>query len=288
MHPIEYGVILATFMFINLFGLEVGMGGGVLIAMICFIYDYAKVPVVQRVKLRSNVIRSLPLSSSLNDLQDQIITLRCRGYVFFGSTLQIMDTVMSSVVLPPGGSIGAGTSLGPSPPSSALDLAQAPRTPSPPLDETLAAEYEPPRVTPTSLAAGGSSGGSVAARSLFTHGVRGKGDGKGGGGAPPPPAAVPSATEAKVRAARSDSSTMSEGSQIAPVRPQHVTRFILFDFTTVSGLDATAARSCFLNLCRTLTPLGITLVFGGVEKGGRVERLLIGHEILHVSASDCF
>ena len=59
------------------------------------------------------------------------------------------------------------------------------------------------------------------------------------------------------------------------------TRFILFDFTMVSGLDATAARSCFLNLCRTLTPLGITLVFGGVAPGGRVEKLLIGHEILH-------
>ena len=69
------------------------MASGVLVAMASFIYDYAKVPVVQRVKLRSNVIRSLGASSSLNDLQDQVITLRCRGYVFFGSTLQIMDSV---------------------------------------------------------------------------------------------------------------------------------------------------------------------------------------------------
>ena len=48
---------------------------------------------------------------------------------------------------------------------------------------------------------------------------------------------------------------------------RQTTRFVLFDFTVVSGLDATAARSCFLNLTRTLTPLGITIVFGGVKKG---------------------
>ena len=61
-----------------------------------------------------------------------------------------------------------------------------------------------------------------------------------------------------------------------------ITRYILFDFTNVSGLDATAARSCFLNLTRTLTPLGITILFGGVHKGSHIERLLIGHEILGV------
>ena len=69
--------------------------------MVTFIYDYARVPVVTRVKLRSNVVRSLPLSSLLAEAQDQIITLRCRGYIFFGSTLQIMDSVMRSVTLPP-------------------------------------------------------------------------------------------------------------------------------------------------------------------------------------------
>ena len=86
-------MIVATFMLINLCGLQIGMGGGVLVSMVCFIYEYASVPVVQRVRLRSNVIRSLPLSSQLNDLQDQVITLRCRGYVFFGSTLQVYGEV---------------------------------------------------------------------------------------------------------------------------------------------------------------------------------------------------
>lgn len=90
---------------------------------------------IQRVTLRSNLIRSLPISSLLSQLQPQVmsvitnvcahatssthdmygsgrtsylvpvlpqvITMRCRGYIFFGSTLQIMDDVMSSVFLPP-------------------------------------------------------------------------------------------------------------------------------------------------------------------------------------------
>ena len=46
-HPIEYAVILATFLFINLFGLELGMSGGVLLSLVSFVYDYARVPVVQ-------------------------------------------------------------------------------------------------------------------------------------------------------------------------------------------------------------------------------------------------
>ena len=58
------------------------------------------------------------------------------------------------------------------------------------------------------------------------------------------------------------------------------TRFVVFDFTMVSGLNATAARSCFLNLCRTLAPYGIYVVFGGVVEGDRIDRLLRGHEIL--------
>ena len=41
----------------------------------------SQVPVVQRVKIRSNVIRSLPRSSRLGELQDQLITLKCRGWV---------------------------------------------------------------------------------------------------------------------------------------------------------------------------------------------------------------
>merc|ERR1712087_912674 len=74
---------------------------GVIISMVHFIFDYARVPVVQRLTLRSNVMRSLPLAKRLAQLQPQLITMRCRGYIFFGSTLQIMQDVLGSVVLPP-------------------------------------------------------------------------------------------------------------------------------------------------------------------------------------------
>ena len=100
-HYAEYGVIWVTFLLINLVGLELGMASGVLIAMFTFILDYAKQPVVARVTLRSNVMRSPALSAYLTAMMPQVIMLRCRGYIFFGSTLKILNDVMGSVVLPP-------------------------------------------------------------------------------------------------------------------------------------------------------------------------------------------
>jgi len=65
-----------TFLLINAFDLEIGMACGVLVAMLHFILDYARVPVVQRVALRANVMRSPELSSVLDELQPAVMTLR--------------------------------------------------------------------------------------------------------------------------------------------------------------------------------------------------------------------
>ena len=79
MHYAEYGVIWVTFLLINLVGLELGMASGVLIAMFTFILDYAKQPVVARVTLRSNVMRSPALSAYLTAMMPQVIhAARCR------------------------------------------------------------------------------------------------------------------------------------------------------------------------------------------------------------------
>ena len=51
------------------------MACGVLVAMLHFILDYARVPVVQRVALRANVMRSPELSSVLDELQPAVMTL---------------------------------------------------------------------------------------------------------------------------------------------------------------------------------------------------------------------
>ncbi|EOD04916.1 hypothetical protein EMIHUDRAFT_460215 [Emiliania huxleyi CCMP1516] len=157
-HPTEYAIILLTFGAINCFGLEVGMCGGVLIAMCHFIIDYASAPVVRRIDVRSTVLRSFAHSRALAGEQTRLISLRCRGYIFFGSTLRIMEDVLSAVSVPPH------------------------------LEPTL--------------------------------------------GRPP-------------------------SKQRPSAQPAPPTRFVLFDFAAVTGLDATAARACFLNLTRTLAPLGI-------------------------------
>ena len=254
-HPIEYGVILCTFFMINLVGLELGMACGVLVAMASFIYDYAKVPVVQRVKLRSNVIRSLPVSSTLAEEQEQIITLRCRGYIFFGSTIQIMDSVMRSVVLPP-------TTM----PSVAAQLAAGAQSPaaSPPTGVSSTAALQAKLQEASAGGGGGGDGGGGGGRRPST------------GGSDGPASPSPFGDNSSLR----DGAVYDPAADVSTTTP--VTRFVIFDFTMVSGLDATAARSCFLNLTRTLTPLGITIIFGGVKADSHIERLLIGHEILSV------
>lgn len=235
-HPAEYAIIWCTFLLINLGGLEIGMACGVLVAMLHFILDYARVPVVQRISLRSNVMRSPELASVLDELQPAVMTLRCRGYIFFGSSVQITNDVLSHVALRP--------------PPDAL--------PPPRDDERCAAEAASRThlASPTSTPAG-----SHEDERALSEGLE-----RGG----------------RLHRRRGDSSQRGRqgASPAAPTPTPIPTSFVVFDFTMVSGLDATAARSCFLSLCRTLAPSAIVLVFGGVAEGGTIHRLLLAHEIL--------
>ena len=219
-----------------------------------------------------------------------------------------MDSVMRSVVLPPSllASLGSASNLCPG--SLDRDHSRGNSRHS----REIASLYQPPSPSPVSAinAAVGAAAASAAsrARSLFSHGGTKPPKEPASFGITPEPAhaikrlqslvstdelpsAVPGADPTLLKASSTEASIHADSSQLlkassteasihADSSQPPVTKFLLFDFTMVSGLDATAARSCFLNLCRTLTPLGITLVFGGVESGGRVERLLIGHEIL--------
>ena len=248
-HPAEYAIIWCTFLLINLGGLEIGMACGVLVAMLHFILDYARVPVVQRVPLRSNVMRSPELASVLDELRPAVMTLRCRGYIFFGSSVQITNDVLGHVALRP--------------PQDTL--------PPPRADERCAAEAAPRihMASPTSTPASSHEDKGVLSEGLERggHMHRRRGDSSQG--------------------ARQEGSQgmRQEGSPpVAPTPPSIPTRFVVFDFTMVSGLDATAARSCFLSLCRTLAPSAIVLVFGGVAEGGTIHRLLLAHEILRASS----
>ena len=248
-HPAEYVIIWCTFLLINLGGLEIGMACGVLVAMLHFILDYARVPVVQRIPLRSNVMRSPELASVLDELRPAVMTLRCRGYIFFGSSVQITNDVLGHVALRP-------------PPDT---------LPPPRADERCAAEAAPRihMASPTSTPPGSHEDEGVLSEGLERggHMHRRRGD---------------SSQEGRQEGSQG---MRQEGSPpVAPTPPSIPTRFVVFDFTMVSGLDATAARSCFLSLCRTLAPSAIVLVFGGVAEGGTIHRLLLAHEILRASS----
>ncbi len=274
-HPAEYLIIWFTFLLVNLVGLELGMACGVLASMAQFILDYARVPVVQRVSLRSNVMRSPVISTHLADLQPSIITLRCRGYIFFGSTLQVPSLVPSHLH----------PSHRPRPPLSALrfstqimsDVLGSVVLPSPPspAEANGAATTAPAGASPPAGAPPPRATGALGHSRAVACGAT---PARGGGGGGP---ARKHSREGSLHGGA------AYATPYAPELPEAVpTRFVVFDFTMVNGLDATAARSCFLNLCRTLAPSGISLVFGGVAEGGTIHRLLIGHDILGEGAGE--
>lgn len=56
------------------------------------------------------------------------------------------------------------------------------------------------------------------------------------------------------------------------------THYVVLDFSGVTGLDATAARTCFVTLKQTLQQHNISLVFCGVDND--MLKMLKNHEVL--------
>ncbi|CAM9577827.1 unnamed protein product [Phaeothamnion confervicola] len=64
------------------------------------------------------------------------------------------------------------------------------------------------------------------------------------------------------------------------------TQWIVLDFTGVVGVDATAARVCFLMLKHLLRASGVTLVFAGLRP--KIRALLQAHAVVQPGADACF
>jgi SulP family sulfate permease len=90
----EYGVVWASFIAINLFGVEIGMLCGVLAQILAFVFMYARSGnlLTQRY-WHSNVIRGFKQRSLTSKLHKDIVTLELHGYVFFGSATRILEAV---------------------------------------------------------------------------------------------------------------------------------------------------------------------------------------------------
>ncbi|ETP31842.1 hypothetical protein F442_19322 [Phytophthora nicotianae P10297] len=93
----EYVVLWMTFVAVNLVALDEGMLIGVGIAIVNFLLGYIRLPVVSRKPRASGAARTLSERKVLDQKQDVIAYFELSGFLFFGSSVQILDIVQKAV-----------------------------------------------------------------------------------------------------------------------------------------------------------------------------------------------
>ncbi|CAH0475529.1 unnamed protein product [Peronospora belbahrii] len=93
----EYAVLWMTFIAVNVLSLDQGMLIGVGIAIVNFLLGYIHLPVVNRKPRSSGMFRTLEERRLLNEKCDTIAYFEFNGFLFFGSSVQILDRVQKAV-----------------------------------------------------------------------------------------------------------------------------------------------------------------------------------------------
>ncbi|KDO33892.1 hypothetical protein SPRG_01772 [Saprolegnia parasitica CBS 223.65] len=199
----EYLLVLATFVLINLFGLEQGMILGLICAMTNFVFSYAEGVSVVKTLSRSRVQRSYQERQFLRAHQGQIVTLELHGYFFFGSSIRLMEVIKKSIYV---------------------------------------AHAKATEATPLLLM-------EAATQSSVSHPLK--------------------VCTLKAFEERSGVKSAIDEEAEMTMLP---TRFLLLDFSHVSGIDATASRSCFTAMKSLLARHNIALAFARLSP--EIERQL--------------
>nr|CCA18297.1 Sulfate Permease (SulP) Family putative [Albugo laibachii Nc14]CCA18429.1 Sulfate Permease (SulP) Family putative [Albugo laibachii Nc14] len=95
----EYTVVWLTFMMTCIYNLEFGIIAGIIVAGFNFIHSYITVSSVRRVMKRSHVERDLRERALLQKSHLAIVTLELDGFLFFGSSVKIMEEVRHHVLV---------------------------------------------------------------------------------------------------------------------------------------------------------------------------------------------
>ncbi|CAI5738579.1 unnamed protein product [Peronospora destructor] len=93
----EYAVLWMTFIAVNLVTLDKGMLIGFGIAIVNFLLGYIRQPVVIWKPRSSNTARTLDERQLLHDKRGTIAFFEFSGFLFFGSSVQILDRVQKAV-----------------------------------------------------------------------------------------------------------------------------------------------------------------------------------------------
>jgi SulP family sulfate permease len=193
-----------TFIAVNIVSLDVGMLIGVDIAIVNFLLGFIRLPVVNRKPRSSGAARTLTERRVLDQKCDAVAYFELSGFLFFGSSVQILDRVQKAVYvrkqLP---KCGVASDAG----ANYLGDADMPLTPD---------EHRTPMIECLD--------GTVSTN----------------------PDAVP-------------------------------TEYVVMDFTSVTVMDATAARSAFLILQKYCDNHGITVVYAAALP--EIRKLLVKNDV---------
>ena len=345
----EYMVCVATFMAIQAMGIEIGMGIGILLAMIMFVVTYASLPsVVISASNRSKVARNFDDKRVLVDSKGKLVTVSLNGYIFFGAAVKILEEVKNHVVIsamtasspsrhelesvkytllpgkntPRNASPSAERALKTAAATTARSMAgagEAPQgVPAPPV--MIDRSQEPAAVTPLSRSYGRSYQGNKMSASPVSDDELLVVEPAGATALPSvydlSPGQISRHQRRWASKIRENSSLLSlssfpameqqtsshiqmsllsgnnsksgytaiddiDSSVLSPCRGGGDTEFLILDFTDVLGVDATAARSCFLMLTQLIRASGVTLAFTALPV--HVEELLRAHSVIRKS-----
>lgn len=97
MSRLDYSIVLVIIAVVAIYGLVPGVGVGLLAALWLFALEYSRVRVVRQVFTgavrRSRVTRSAHEQNLLAASSDRIVALRLQGYIFFGTSASLLDTI---------------------------------------------------------------------------------------------------------------------------------------------------------------------------------------------------
>ncbi|CEG37450.1 sulfate permease family [Plasmopara halstedii] len=205
----EYVVLWLSFIAINMVSLELGMVLGIGFAIINFLIGYARVRVVSRRSRSSAAVRKLAARTFLGQKRDAIVYLELYGYLFFGSSVQILEDVQKAVHIRESG-VTLNQRL-----TDAMDL------------ESKHIDDSGIPLTPVS---------------------------------------------------KRDVPIVCLDGSLAPYPNGLPTEYVVMNFTRVSGMDATAARSAFMILLQHCKRYAITVLFADVLP--EIRQLLLMNEIV--------
>eukprot|EP00045_Choanoeca_perplexa_P014077 m.163665 g.163665 ORF g.163665 m.163665 type:complete len:1097 (+) comp16556_c0_seq5:174-3464(+) len=297
---LEYVIVWGTLIAIVAFGnLELGFVTGIGLCLVMFIIEYAREPTSHKVRKHSNVIRGFKQRQLLSRHHRGIVTLELSGHIFFGKAVGLLKEVESQVVvqsdvrLSVKRSLSAGRLLRIASRMFARNTSDSPEPHFPLLTEDT--EY------PESPTGGYGQSGRLKALSYSQHSP---GYDSMDVGAESPvrlefSIGLPSSAQSTRTDLSLDDSTdvlpsrsaSSRASQLCyltevtsgffsapPTKRLVQTYYLVLDFTNVTGIDATAIRSCFMILRQRLQRFGVVLLFSGLRDA--VHRLMAGQGVL--------